>query len=265
MRNDLKQNLLTATIYALTGLIGLAAFTYPFFLPRLVVDTSEARAETAPLLTLILLVICLGVLLLEVQGQTVSSKMVAALGVMVAASAALRFLEVAIPGPGGFSPIFVPVIFAGYVFGSRFGFLMGTLTMLVSALITGGVGPWLPYQMFVAGWIGLTAGWMPHPGNPRLELVMLIGAGIVWWIFYGLIMNLYFWPFIGIGTGQSWDQEAGLGKALGGFAAFYVTTSLVWDLARAAGNALLILVLGLPTIRALTRFHDKFRFRIQGV
>ncbi|UCC53242.1 MAG: hypothetical protein JSV68_04595, partial [Anaerolineaceae bacterium] len=69
----------------------------------------------------------------------------------------------------------------------------------------------------------------------------------------------------GIGTGQSWDQEAGLGKALGGFAAFYVTTSLVWDLARAAGNALLILVLGLPTIRALTRFHDKFRFRIQGV
>jgi energy-coupling factor transport system substrate-specific component len=264
VRDNLKQNLLTASIYALIGLIGLAAFTYPFFLPRLAVETNDFRAEMAPMLTLVLLVICLGVLLLEVQGQAVSSKMVAALGVLVAASAALRFLEVSIPGPGGFSPIFVPVIFAGYVFGSRFGLLMGTMTLFVSALITGGVGPWLPYQMFVAGWIGLTAGWLPHPNNPRLELTMLIGVGIAWGILYGLIMNLYFWPFIGIGAGQSWDQDAGLGQAAGGFAAFYVTTSLAWDLARAAGNALLILVLGLPTIRALSRFHDKFRFRIQG-
>ena len=264
MSNNRKQSLLTVCIYALTGLISLVAFLYPFYLPLIAVETNQTRAETAPLLTMTLLVICLGVLLIEVQGQAVSSKMIAALGVLVAASAALRFLEVAIPGPGGFSPIFVPVIFAGYVFGSRFGFLMGTLTLLVSALITGGVGPWLPYQMFVAGWIGLTTGWLPHPKKPQLELFALVVVGVIWGILYGVIMNLYLWPIIGVGSGQSWQQDTGLGRALGGFAAFYLTTSMAWDLARALGNAILILVLGLPTIRALTRFHERFRFRIQS-
>ena len=36
-------------------------------------------------------------------------------------------------------------------------FLLGVLTLLVSAILTGGVGPWLPYQMFTAGWVGLSA------------------------------------------------------------------------------------------------------------
>ncbi len=35
---------------------------------------------------------------------------------------------------------------------------MGVYTIVVSALITGGVGPWLPYQMLVTGWVGMSAG-----------------------------------------------------------------------------------------------------------
>jgi hypothetical protein len=96
---------------------------------------------------------------IEVQGEAVSAKVVAALGMLVALASVLRFLETAIPGPGGFSPVFVPIILAGYVFGSRFGFLMGAMTLLVSALLTGGVGPWLPYQMFVCG-LGRIQRWL---------------------------------------------------------------------------------------------------------
>ncbi len=266
MKKNQTQRFLTASIYFLSGLIGLAAFLYPFLWIERQSFASDAfliRAESAPILTMLLLVICLGVLLLEIQGQAVSAKMIAALGILVAATATLRFIEVAIPGPGGFSPIFVPVILTGYVFGARFGFLMGTLTMLVSALLTGGVGPWLPYQMFVAGWIGLTSGWLPQPRDPQVEMVMLVAVGAAWGILYGLIMNVYFWPFMG---GGSTGYEAGISfvQALKRYLLFYAATSLVWDLARAIGNGLLIAFLGLPAVRALSRFRDKFQFQVLG-
>lgn len=265
MLRNRKQDILTASIYLLSGLIGFAAFVYPFLLRSLEAGENEPlldRSADAPMLTFLLMVICLGVLLLEIQGQTVSAKMIAALGVLVAATATLRFLEVAIPGPGGFSPIFVPIILAGYVFGARFGFLMGTMTMLVSALLTGGVGPWLPYQMFVAGWIGLTSGWLPHPHSSRLEWVLLVGVGVVWGILYGVIMNIYFWPFMGGGGGMAYEAGIGFLQATGRYLLFYLTTSFVWDIARAIGNGLLIAILGLPTVRALTRFRDKFQFQV---
>ena len=263
MHRNRKQDLLTTSIYFLSGLIGVAAFIYPFLLPN--IEAAEdvqflERSADAPILTLFLVVICLGVLLLEIQGQSISAKVIAALGILVAATATLRFLEVAIPGPGGFSPIFVPIILGGYVFGARFGFLMGTMTMLVSALLTGGVGPWLPYQMFVAGWIGLTSGWLPHPESKRLELIILVAVGAGWGILYGMIMNIYFWPFMGGNSG--YETEISLAQTVGRYTVFYFTTSFAWDLARAFGNAILIAILGLPTIQALTRFRDKFQFQV---
>lgn len=264
---NMKQTL-TTLIYTFAGLIGVAAFTYPFLLPGLAPRAAEAttvRASEAPLLTLMLLVLCLAVLLLEVQGQAVSAKMVAALGVLVAATSTLRFIEVAIPGPGGFSPMFAPIILAGYVFGARFGFLMGTLTLLVSALITGGVGPWLPYQMFAAGWVGLTAGWLPRLPRQRAELALLAAFGFAWGLLYGAILNLYFWPVLSGGAAGAlgWEPEAGLGAGLLRYGAFYATTSMVWDLLRGVGNVLFIAVLGLPAIRALSRFRERFQFQVR--
>jgi energy-coupling factor transport system substrate-specific component len=172
----------------------------------------------------------------------------------------LRFLEVAIPGPGGFSPIFVPIIIAGYVFGPRFGFMMGALTMFVSALLTGGVGPWLPYQMFAAGWVGLTAGLLPQVQNRTTLLLMLASFAFVWGILYGLIMNLYFWPFLSGSAGA--EAGAGIGTTLTNYGVFYLTTSFVWDLTRATGNLVLTLALGLPAVRALERFRDRFQFQV---
>ena len=54
----------------------------------------------------LLLGLCLLVLLVEAQGRAADPRLVALLGVLVAINSALRFLETAIPGPGGFSPIF---------------------------------------------------------------------------------------------------------------------------------------------------------------
>jgi energy-coupling factor transport system substrate-specific component len=252
---------LSATIYVLSAVIGVAAFAYPFLLVTLP-GAGETGMRAAPLLTTALLGLCLLALLIEVQGEAVSAKVVAALGMLVALASVLRFVETAIPGPGGFSPIFVPIILAGYVFGSRFGFLMGAMTLLVSALLTGGVGPWLPYQMFVSAWIGFTAGWLPHLPRPRLELALLIGFGIFWGILYGLLTNLYFWPFFAGEVGMRYQPGGGLATAVSHYAAFYVASSLIWDLIRAGGTALLLLVVGQPTVRALARFRARYEFSV---
>lgn len=265
MKESRIQTVLSGSIYVLTGLIGAVAFLYPFLVPAYQSTSSDpllGRVVDAPVLTLILLVICLAVLFVEIQGQAISAKMVASLGLLVAATATLRFVEVAIPGPGGFSPIFVPIILVGYVFGARFGFLMGTLTMLVSAILTGGIGPWLPYQMFVAGWLGLFSGWLPHPEKSRSELLMLVGVGVAFGILFGLIMNIYFWPFLsGVGN-MGYESGEGPSRVVESYLIFYLSTSFFWDLARAIGNGVLIAFLGLPVIRALNRFRDRFRFQV---
>jgi energy-coupling factor transport system substrate-specific component len=212
-------------------------------------------------------------LLVEMQGQAISAKTVAVLGVLVAITSVLRFVEVAVPMPGGFSPVFVPIILSGYVFGGRFGFLMGAFTMLVSGLITGGVGPWLPYQMFTAGWSGLAAGWLgrisnlqsliPDSNRSRVEVLLLCGFGFAWGLLYGVIINVYFWPFAMGPAEQSWTPGIGAGETLARYAAFYVATSLGWDLARAVGNVALTLLLGAPTLRTLRRFRRRFHFKVE--
>ena len=264
----LSGRLLSLAIYGLTTTIGIVAFFYPFWLPAIQQSAllGQAHAADAPLMLTLLVGLCFGVLLLEVQGQAISAKLVALLGVLVAINAILRFLEVAVPGPGGISPVFFLIIVTGYIFGSRFGFLMGALTLLVSALISGGIGPWLPYQMFTAGWVGMSAPlcrptvWVLNGEGKWREVIVLAAFGAFWGLVYGLIMNIWFWPFASGPADYYWQPGAGLVDALSRYALFYVTTSLIWDLMRAIGNILLIVVLGRPTLRVLRRFRRRFTF-----
>ncbi len=254
---------LSAALYALSLVVGVVALAMPF-LQRVGAGDSALPANQTPLLSVVLVSLCLAVLLVELQGQAAGAKTVAALGILVATAATLRFIEVAIPGPGGFSPIFAPIILGGYVFGPRFGFLLGAMTLLVSGLITAGVGPWLPYQMFTAGWVGLSAGWLPHLKQTRLEVAMLVLFGALWGFLFGAIMNLYTWPLLAGDPGQTWTPGAGAADALRRYLAFYLATSLLWDTVAAAGNALLLAGLGRPTLRALARFRDRLQFEVRA-
>jgi energy-coupling factor transport system substrate-specific component len=248
-------------IYALSGALGLVAFLAPFFLPG-AVDGALGAVSWAPLLTTALVGLSVLALVVELQGQTLSAKTVALLGVLVAVASMLRFIDIAVPLPGGFSPIFVPIILAGYVFGARFGFLMGALTLLASSLITGGVGPWLPYQMFAAGWTGLTAGWLPHPEKDWASLAQLSVFGFLWGLLYGVIINLYFWPFAQGPARHAWTPGLGLRETLAHYAAFYVATSLGWDLVRAIWNTVMLLALTGPLVKVLARFRRRFHFEV---
>ena len=46
---------------------------------------------------------------------------------------------------------------------------------------------------------------------------------------------------------------------------FYAVTSLLWDSMRMAGNFVLILSFGMPVLRVLRRFHDRFTYTYSPV
>jgi energy-coupling factor transport system substrate-specific component len=246
--------------------LGAAAFLYPFFLtaPALASD-SAAHAADAPLIFVVLGPALLALLLAELGAGQLNAKTVAVLGVLTAINAVLRLPA----GPGDTPAFFFLVILAGYVYGGRFGFLMGALSLLVSALLTGGVGPWMPFQMFVMGWMGLgttvlrPARGVAPPGGPA-ELALLCVYGYAWGLLFGALMNLWSWPLIGAGA-LYWEPGLGLAETLRRYWAFYATTSLAWDSLRAIANVVLIATLGRPVLKELRRFQSRFQFDIETV
>jgi len=256
-------DVLSGGILLLASVLGLAAFFYPFFLPVAAdgAGSHMAHAVDAPLVFVLLLALCLGAVFANLTGRQMTSKMVAVLGVLTALNAALRVL----PGPGGFSAVFLLPILTGYVYGATFGFLLGALSLLVSALMGGGVGPWLPYQMLAVGWVGLLSAWLPDlSGHRKVEAVAIAVWGCALGLVFGAIMNLWFWPFLAPGAagGLTWRPGLSLSPALRSYLAFYLTTSLWWDVGRAAGNGLLLLLFAAPILRVLRRFRQRFHFDV---
>ena len=89
---------------------------------------------------------------------------------------------------------------------------------------------------------------------------MLSVYGCVAGFAYGILLDLWEWPLL-VAAGSSplsWAPGIGLGPVVRRFGAFYLATSLVYDTFRAAGNLLLIAVLGPAVIRALERFRRRF-------
>ncbi len=254
--------ILSSVILWLANGVGVLAFLYPFFVPVGSAETGRAsHAEDAPLVFFLLVVLALGTVLTDLMTGRFNELGVAILGVLSAMSAALRV----IPGPGGFSALFLVPILAGYVYGPAFGFLLGVFSLTVSAFITAGVGPWMPYQMFATGWVGALAGvWgrlfaRPRSSPSRWEVVGLAVWGGVLGLVYGMVMNLWFWPFV-FHPQQAemyWHRDIGVREAISRYALFYVTTSLWWDVGRGVGNTVLILAVGRPVLRALRRFQAR--------
>ncbi len=245
-------------------ILGLTSLLAPFIFPW--ARNPETQSSAFPIMVSLIIILCVLIILFEAQSSILDSKMIAFLGVLIAINAGLRFLENVIPGPAGFSPTFFLIILIGYFFGSRVGFLYGALTMLVSGLLTGGIGPWLPGQMITAGWVGQSAAlirWINHKlhwENVIFEIPILAVFGALWGMIYGLIMNLWFWPFLAAFPGQIYSQSLNIISNIQRYSIYYVSTSLVWDLTRAIGNILMIIFLARPVLRILGRFHRRFSF-----
>jgi len=242
----------------LTTLFGVAAFGWPLLIHQ-AGGQNTAHSGDAPWIFVGLLPLLLAIVMAELSEGAIDAKAVALLGILAACFAALR---VASPGINGFEPEWFLLVLAARVFGRGFGFVLGAVALFASALITGGVGPWLPFQMLAAGWVGFGAGCLP-PMRGFPERVLLAGYGAVSALVYGLLTNFWFWPFVGSTTTYSFVPGLGTLANLHRFILFDLTTSMGFDLTRAVTCAVLILVLGRPVLAAMRRASRRAAFEPQ--
>ncbi|MFI9610529.1 ECF transporter S component [Streptomyces sp. NPDC052023] len=243
---------------ALTSAVGAAAFFWPFLAP----PTSQvaAHAQDAPWLFAGLLVLLMGVVAATISESGLGPKAVAMLGVLAATGAALRPIGA---GTAGIEPMFFLMVLSGRVLGPGFGFVLGAITMFASALLTGGVGPWMPFQMLAMGWFTMAAGLLPAPDRlrGRAELLLLACYGFLAAFAYGTIMNLAGWPFMGaLASNIAFDPDAPVAANLARFLAYCLATSLGWDLGRAVVTVVLTVTLGPAVLKALRRATRRAAF-----
>jgi energy-coupling factor transport system substrate-specific component len=238
----------SSLLLLITTLFGVVAFGWPLLIHQHGTQNSSHNGD-APWVLMGFIPLLLAIVMAELSDGSMDAKAVALLGIMAACFAALR-----VPSPGidGFEPEWFLLVLSARVFGRGFGFVLGAVAFFASALITGGVGPWLPFQMLAAAWVGFGAGCLPSMRGWS-ERVLLAGYGIVAALVYGLLTNFWFWPFIGSTTTYSFKAGAGAVVNLHRFILFDLTTSMGFDLTRAATTALLILILGRPVLAALRR------------
>ena len=245
----------TAVALSVASIAALAMFAWP-----LIIDPPAgfSHERDAPYVFALVLPALVAIVLAEMTSRGMDTKALAMLGVLSAIGAALRPLGA---GTGGIELVFFLLVLGGRVYGPAFGFVLGSTTMFASALITGGVGPWLPFQMLASSWVGLLAGCLP-PAKGRAEIAMLaVYAGVAAYL-YGFLVNLWGWPFaLGAGTELSYVAGGGVLENLHRFVLYTLATSTWgWDTGRAITNVVAVLLVGRAVLMTLRRATRKAAF-----
>jgi energy-coupling factor transport system substrate-specific component len=252
---------------SIAALVLISAIGVVFFgWPLLAGESSGLAAHSgdAPWLFGALLPLLVAVVVATIADSGMDAKAVAMLGVLAAVGAALRPLGA---GTAGLEPMFFLMVLSGRVLGPGFGFVLGAVTMFASALLTGGVGPWMPFQMLSMGWFTMGAGLLPGPERlrGRAELLMLAAYGALAAFAYGTVMNLYGWTIIsGMSSGISFHPGDPVRENLVRFLAYCAATSLGWDLGRALLTMVLTFTLGATLLKALRRATRRAAFEAQA-
>ena len=244
--------------------LGAISFSWPLYLPEsnfFIFQPDSARA-----FAVLIALIGIGVVSLDISQGALDSKVVALLGVLAALIAALRLVGA---GAVGIEPMWFLLIISGYVFGGNFGFALGVISMGVSALMTGGVGPWLPFQMLAAGWIGLFAGSVARLTRRlmiNIEILSLMFVGLLSSLTFGLLMDLQLWPWItSTDTQLSFIAGGAILENVQRFMVFHLATALAWDIPRAITTCALIALTAKPLLHSLRRAQSRLNFTLRAM
>lgn len=246
----------TPILLLLGSCLGLIAFGWPL----LVTNASSLPTSITPLLTALIISIALLVVLTAISAGSLNSKSIALLGLLAALIAAARVIGA---HAFGIEPMWAFIVVAGRALGPVFGFSAGSLGMASSALITGGIGPWLPFQMFAAGWVGLVAGLIPFPKS-KWEIPLLASYGAASAIVVGLLLNLWFWPTAVIGdTAIAFVMGDPILDNLAKLISFSLITSLSFDIPRALITFFIVMIVAKPMLRTLRRITRPVEFVLE--
>jgi len=182
-------------------------------------------------------------LALAYESRGPSAREVALAASLAAVAAASRIPFAVLPGV---QPVTFICILSGMVFGARTGFTVGAVAAALSNFALG-QGPWTPWQMLGWGLAGASAGWMRGPLFRTGRAGMAV-FGVFWGYAFGVITNLWVW------TAGFYPPDLRSLLAV-------EATSLAFDTAHAAGNALFALFLGKDAQRILERFRQRLTVR----
>ena len=239
-------------VLTVASLTSAAGFLWPFFYGGKSLPRTQIFFWIAVTISFVLVIV-------QISNSRLDAKSVALLGVLSALIAAVRPLGA---GAVGIEPMWFILILSARVFGPSFGFLLGLTSMFVSALLTGGLGPWLGYQIFAAAWIGMAAGLIPFKKlRGKGEIAVLMIFGIIASEVFGILMDLQFWPWALSGDTQlSYVINGAVSENINRFIIFHFATSMAWDIPRAIFTALLLAFSGTAVLSALRRTHTRAAF-----
>jgi energy-coupling factor transport system substrate-specific component len=244
----MRITLRSAAVLAVASLAGALMLAWPLL--------AHHAGPQPPFLFLLLLPAVVLVVLAELTSGGLDPRILAILGILSAIEGVLRGVSA---GVAGVELVFFLLILGGRVFGPAFGFALGCTSLFVSALLTAGVGSWLPFQMLVSAWLGLGAGLLPARLRGRAEIAMLVGYAVIGGYVYGALLDLQGWPLLtGVAvpghTGDlSYVAGASSGHNLATFLRYEALTGLGWDTGRAITSGVAVALLGPAVLTTLRR------------
>ena len=170
--------------------------------------------------------------------QTGARRLVIA-SVMTALSVLGRIVFAPIPG---FKPITAVVVISAVWLGGETGFLVGSLSALISNFFSG-QGPWTPFQMFAWGMLGWIAGGLAGP--LKKSRLALAAYGAFAGAAYSLFMDI--WTVLWYHGGIRWDLYAAA-----------VVSALPYMASYAASNVIFLLLMRKPFGEKLERIQIKY-------
>lgn len=185
-----------------------------------------------------------------------TSRQITLLGAFVALNALARLFGA---GFAGVEPMFAFIILQGFVFRARFGAAVGALSICVSALFTGGIGAWLPFQMLGAGLVGFGAGLLPRASKRWIQIFSLATYGTIAAFIFGITVTLWQWPLLATpGSSLAYRVDASLAENAIRFIQYdLVSGGTLWNLGRAITTVVIIFTIGSTLLAALERAANR--------
>lgn len=144
------------------------------------------------LVSVLLICAALGSFAFSFERRKPQAREVVLVAVMCALAVAAR---VAFAGVPYVKPMMAVIMIAGIAFGSRVGFLTGSMTALVSNFVFS-QGPWTPWQMVAYGIAGLILGVIADRGlvsrggwSMRVRVAISIFAGLLTTFVVGIVLD----------------------------------------------------------------------------